>query len=130
MPKVKIVLSTTKLTYGFDDEYGDLEHIIKESLTDWEEVSQSDLDVIRRNLNQLDLKEYEASHFYPILLVQVEESAKTIKTAVAKIAEKARMYETKRKLEDAAYEAKKKAAKEKRERKKLEELKKKFEEKK
>lgn len=81
-----------------DDYYS--RKIIRDGITDWEEISDDDFDILRYNVRML----YNSQHnLEPMLIVKddvpVAERIKSIKDAVAK--ERAKQEAEKRKREDA-----------------------------
>lgn len=115
MKKVKIVFTQS---IGYDDYYG--EEIIRDSLTDWEELSDEDFKLLKSNLH-LIAKNKLGHEYSPRIIVQdehpIQYRLESIKKALAELAEKKR-------IADEQREAKKKIAAEKKRQKEIEKLKK------
>lgn len=121
MPKIKIVLVESRYC---DDESS--ENIIREGITDWEEVSQADLNLLRSHVYRLSRRGRSAVivEYYPDSTVEAVKSIKEwLATELAEEREKAKAAAKKK----AEKERKKVTAKAERERKVFEDLRKKFE---
>lgn len=109
MPKVKIVL-TSESGSDYDDYYS--QQIIRQGMTDWEEVSQEDLDFLLRNKWRIVDRQKHGPYVHPMVVVMDDEP---VLDRIASIKEFVRKEEERQKKEEAERLAKKAAAKLKKE---------------
>jgi hypothetical protein len=124
MPEVRIVLYTIHYDYSGSDYERDSFSLI-DSISDWETITNQELDLLNRYLDKEDFGGY-----YPMVLVKDEvpviNRINNIKSYVKKLEEKYRKQQEQRDKEAAAKKEKAAAKKAEKERKMLEALKAKY----
>jgi len=112
MPKVKIVL-TSEGASDYDDYYS--QQIIRQGMTDWEDISDEDLSFLQRNKWRLLDRQKHGPYLHPMIVVMDEEpildKISSIKEFIRKEEEKAAKEEAERLAKKAAAKLKKELAK-------------------
>ena len=105
MPKVKILIATETSQYEYDDYY--TQHILRQGITDWEDISEEDLDFLQKNRYNIIDREKYGHDAYPIVLVQDDI---TLVDRISSIREFIKKQEEKRKKLDEEMRKKREAA--------------------
>lgn len=124
MPEVRIILYNVEYDYS---DYGHDSFSIIDSISDWETITDQELNLLRRYIDKEDF----GKGYYPLLLVKddvpVFERIKNIKAYVKRLELKHKKYEEELKKKEEARKEKSAAKKAEKERKMLEKLKEKYE---